>query len=217
MKLYPEVFNGVGKLEPAYNIKLTDKVIPVVHPPRKVPASLREKLKNELDDMEKNEIIAKVDEPTEWVNSLVIVEKPDGKLRLCLDPRNLNKAIKREHYQLPTFDEISTRISGATLFSKLDANHGYWQIPLDEESSLLTTMNTPFGRYRFKRLPFGIHSAQEVFHKRINQAFDDIDKVETDIDDILVWGQTKEDHDRGLISTLERTRKIGLTLNIKKC
>ena len=122
VKLYPEVFNGVGKLEPAYNIKLTDKVIPVVHPPRKVPASLREKLKNELDDMEKNEIIAKVDEPTEWVNSLVIVEKPDGKLRLCLDPRNLNKAIKREHYQLPTFDEISTRISGAT-FSKLDANH----------------------------------------------------------------------------------------------
>ena len=77
-------------------------------------------------------------------------------------------------------------------------------------------MNTPFGRYRFKRLPLGIHSAQEVFHKRINQAFDDIDKVETDIDDILVWGQTKEDYDRGLIATLERTRKIGLTLNIKK-
>ena len=78
------------------------------------------------------------------MNYLVIVEKPDGKLRLCLDPRNLNKAIRREHYQLPTFDEISTRIGRATLFSKLDANHGYWQIPLDEESSLLTTMNTPF-------------------------------------------------------------------------
>ena len=108
---------------------------------------LRQKLKKELDNMEKTGVIRKVDEPTEWVNSMVVVEKPNGELRICLDPRNLNKAIKREYYQLPTFEEISSRLSGAKVFTKLDANKGYWQIPLDESSIKLTTFNTPFGRY----------------------------------------------------------------------
>lgn len=70
-----------------------------------------------------------MDEHTEWVNSIVCAEKSNGKLRICLDPRDLNKAIKREYYQLPTIEEITTRLAGATIFSKLDANSGYW--PLD--------------------------------------------------------------------------------------
>ena len=189
---------------------------PVVNPPRKIPAALREKVKKELDEMEKTGVIIKVEEPTDWVNSWVVVEKADGKLRLCLD-RNLNKVLKREHYQLPTFEEISTRLAGATCFTKLDTNKGYWQIPLDEESSYLTTMNTPFGRYRFTRLPFGVHSAQEVFHKRINQCFEDIERIDTDIDDILVWGTRVDEHDKNLIKCMDRAEKIGMTLNISKC
>ncbi len=157
---------------------------PAIHPPRKIPATLRHRVEKELNEMKKSGIIVKVEEPTEWVNSLVVIEKPNGQLRLCLDPRDLNKVLKREHYQLPTFEEISTRLAGATCFTKIDANKGYWQIPLDEASSYLTTMNSPFGRYRFTRLPFGIHSAQEVFHKRISQSFNDIGKVKTDIYDI---------------------------------
>ena len=101
------------------------------HPPRKIPAPLREKLRKELDEMEKDGVISKVTAPTEWINSLVIVEKPSGALRVCLDPRDLNKSLKREHFQLPTWEEISSRISGARHFTKLDANHGYWQIPFD--------------------------------------------------------------------------------------
>ena len=118
------MFTGLGKLEESYQIKKED-ARPVVHPPRKVPVLLRERLKEELDDMENDGVIKKVDEPTPWVNSLVIVEKPNGSLRLCLDPRDLNKVIKREHYQLPTFEEISTRLSGARYFTKLDANKGF--------------------------------------------------------------------------------------------
>jgi hypothetical protein len=136
---------------------------------------------------------------------------------LCLDPRDLNKELQREHYQLPTFEEISTRLAGAKVFTKMDANKGYWQIPLDEESSYLTTMNTPNGRYRFKRLPFGIHSAQEVFHKRIYQSFSDINKIETDIDDILVWGTNGKEHNDSLIKCLDRAEEIGMTMNIDKC
>ena len=84
--------------------------------------------------------------PTDWVNSIVIVEKPNtGKLRICLNPKYRNIAIKREHFQLPAVEKIAFRVSGATVFSKLDATREYWQIPLDESSQLLTMFNTPFG------------------------------------------------------------------------
>ena len=104
-------------------------------------------------------IIEPVEKPMDWVNGLVVVEKPNGKLRVCLDPRPLNNAIKREHLHLPTPEEIFSQMSGACYFSKLDASSGYWQIRVDEESSNLLTFGKPSGRYRFKRLPYGIHSA----------------------------------------------------------
>ena len=216
-QMYPEVFNGLGNLEPAYHMQIEENAMPVIHAPRKIPAALRDKLKFELEKMEANKVIAQVEEPTEWVNSLVVIEKPNGALRICLDPRDLNKVLKREHFQLPTWEEISTRIVNAKYFTKLDANHGYWQIPLDLESSLKTTFNTPFGRFRFLRMPFGIHSAQEVFHKRIYQHFENIEGCETDIDDFLIWGISEEEHDRRLIQTLEKAKQINLTLNIDKC
>ena len=168
--------------------------------------------------MEKKGVIRKVDVPTDWVNSIAIVEKPGtGKLRICLDPRHLNQAIKREHYQLPTVEEIATRVSGAKVFSKLDARHGYWQIPLDESSQLLTTFNTPFGRWCFTRMPLGIKSAQEVFQKRISQQFDELEGVATDIDDILIWGCSEQEHDQRLEAAVQRCKKINLTLNEEKC
>ena len=150
--------------------------------------------------------------------SLVVIEKPKSKkLPICLDPRPLNTAICREHFQLPTLEDITTRLTGAHVFSKLDANHGYWQIPLAESSQLLTTFNSPFGRYCFKRMPFGIKSAQEVFQKRMNQLLGDLPGVETDIDDILVWGTSQEQHDERLEAVLKRCEQINLTLNKEKC
>ena len=147
----------------------------------------------------------------------MVVENPDGSLRLCLDPRDLKKVIKREHFQLPRFGDISTRLAGATHFTKLYAKKGYWQIPLNEESAKLTTMNTPFGRYKFLRLPAGIHSAEEVFHRIMNGNFIDIVGVETDVDDFLIWDKNTKDHDGSLIASLDRTKKIGLIMNLNKC
>ena len=130
-------------------------------------------------------------------NREVVIEKPKSqKLCICLDPRPLNKAIRREHFQLPTIEDITTRLSGAHVFSKLDANHGYWQIPLSKQSQLPTTFNSPFGRYCFKCVPFEIKSAQEVFQKRMSQLLGDLPEVETDIDDILVWGTNQKEHDK---------------------
>ena len=130
-----------------------------------------------------------VEEPTDWVSSMAIVEKPYGSLWICLNPRHLNKAIK-----LPTIEDITTRMANAKWFTELDANRGYWQIPLDEEIQVLTTFNTPFGRYCYQVTPFGITSAQEVFQKRTSQHFGDLKGVETDIDDIIVHAEVTHDH-----------------------
>ena len=146
IKAFPQVFTGLDCLDKPYHIKSDNSVTPVINPPRKIPTALRDKLRTTLKDMKAKGVIRKVDEPTDWVNSLVVVEKhKTGKLRVCLDPRNLNLGIKREHFQLPTIEDIATRMLGAKYMSKLDCNHGYWQVRLDSESQLLTTFNSPFG------------------------------------------------------------------------
>ena len=107
-------------------------------------------------------IIEQINHPTDWVSSMLVGSKPsteaegETKLRICLDPRDLNLVIKCEHFPMPTIEEIATRLNGAKLFSVFDASNGFWQVELDDESSSLTTFNTPFGRYRWKRMPFGI-------------------------------------------------------------
>ena len=115
-----------------------------------------------------------MDQPTDWVNNFIIVKRKDGTLRMCLDPKDLNKAIKREHYSIQTMQDIASEFCGKKIFSTLDLRDGYWQIQLDEESLFLCTFNTPFGSYRFTRMPFGIKSVSEVFQKRneaTSQAF----------------------------------------------
>lgn len=160
----------------------------------------------------KIEIIQKVTEPTEWVNALVTAGKPKtGKLRVCLDPRPLNKAIQRPHCPLPTLDDITPRLIGAQYFSALDARSGYWAIELSHESSMLTTFNTVFGRYRFKRLPFGIISAQDEFQRGVDEAYEGLKGVAVIVDNILVHGRTEELHNANLCAMMERTRESNKT------
>lgn len=217
MQEYRDLFKGLGCLPGEHTIRIDKTVPPVIHPCRKVPFALRHELKAELDRMEDLGVIQKIDEPTEWVSSLVIVDKKNGKLRICLDPRDLNKAIKREHFKLPTREEIMAQFANAKYFSKLDASSGFWQLKLDETSSKLCTFNTPFARYRFLRLPFGIASAPEVYHKTIHLVYEHIEGVDTSMDDIIIWGATKEEHDSRLRRVLEATRNANLKLNRDKC
>ena len=119
--------------------------------------------------MEDLKIITLVTIPTEWVSSITFPRKPDGTLHICLDPRDLNKGIIREHYKAPTLEEISHKLAGATVFSKLDTKDGFWSIHLDDASSHLTTFNTHKGRCRFLRMPFGLKRAQDVFQMRMDQ------------------------------------------------
>ena len=219
---FTDIFTGIGCLEGTYSIQVDEGFRPVVHPPRKVPVPLRDTLKLELDNMVKSGILAKVVEPTSWVSSLVIVKKSNGKIRVCLDPRDLNRAVKRSHYPLPTIEEVATRLSGAKVFSVLDAKCGFWQVQLDEKSSYLTTMNTPFGRYRWLRMPFGINSAPEVWQQRMHELVEGLAGVEVIADDFLVcgFGDSNEaaiaNHDQNLKAFLSRARERNLTLNSEK-
>ena len=164
IRQFPPVFaEKVGQLEGEYHIKLDATLSPVQHAPRRVPVALRDQLKAELDKMTEQGIIAPVTAPTPWDSSLVAVPKKNGMLRLCLDPEDLNKAVQREHYPLPTIEDVARRLQG---FTKLDVRSSFWHITLDSPSSYLTTFNTPFGMFRWRRMPFGIPSAPDGFQRR---------------------------------------------------
>jgi hypothetical protein len=213
---FAEVFTGLGRFPGQYHIVLADNAVPVIHPPRRVPLALQPKLKEALDAMERNGIIVKRDEPTDWVNSLLVVEKKNKTLRLCLDPRDLNRYIKREHYLIPTCDDVIMHFHGKRIFTVIDMKDSFWQVALDEPSSLLCTFNSPFGRYSFRRLPFGISCAPEVLQKRNMQLFGDIPGVYVVFDDIIVAADNEAEHDATLRVVLERARKHDVRFNKDK-
>ena len=214
---YQDCFEGIGCFKGEFHITLDPAVPPVIHPPRRVPEALREPLKKELEALVQQGIITKVDEPTDWVNSLVCVTKSNGTLRLCLDPKDLNRAIKRPHHRTPTLEDILPKLNGARYFSIVDARSGYWNIKLDYESSLCTTFNSPHGRYRFLRLPFGLICAQDIFQKKVDEAFGDLPGVTGIADDIVIYGRDLSDHDANLRAVMERARETGFRFNADKC
>jgi len=167
--------------------------------------------------MEKGGQIIKVTEPTEWVNSMHLVVA-GAKLRICIDPQALNKALLRENYPIPTIEEVVSQLGqNAQIFSVLDATAGYLQIGLEYESSLLTTFNTPLGRYRWLKLPFGIKSAPELFQRMMDEMLEGIDQARAIMDDILIAAPNKVEHDRILKAVLRRAADWNLKLNLKKC
>ena len=172
--------------------------------------------------MVKKNIIQKVVEPSDWVSNMVVVKKGNGQLRICIDPMFLNKAIKRPHYMMPTIEQILPYLNNAKVFTILDARHGFWQVELDHESSKLTTFTTPFGRYRWLRLPFGIASAPEEYQRRMHETLEDLPGTHIYADDILVCGkgsnieEAEQDHDANLSRVLERCREKNLKLNPDK-
>ena len=113
-----------------------------------------------------------------------------------MDPKDLNKNIRCEHYYSRTIDEILPLLHGKRYFSLVDTAKGYWHVELDHESSLLCTCNTPFGRYGFKRLPFGTVVSQDIFQRKLDDIYKNIPNVTGIADDIIVFGSTEEEHDQ---------------------
>ena len=135
---YKDVFEGLGHIGESSTFVINPDHSPVQHAPTGIPVTLQKEVKEKIAELEKEGIIQKVTDPTDWISSMVIVSKP-GKLRICLDPRDLNRAIQRPKYQMPTVEEILPKLSKAKVFTTLDAKDGFYQIGLDEESSKKTT------------------------------------------------------------------------------
>ena len=215
---YSEMFEGLGELRDyPYTIKLRDDASPVaLTVPRRVPYPLLPKVKAELDRMVEQGVISKVERPTDWCSGLVVVPKTNKTdVRLCVDLTQLNKAVKGEIHPMSSVDDSLAKLSNAQYFTRLDANSGFWQIPLDTESQLLTTFITPYGRFCFHRLCFGISSAPEIFQRTMNKILEGVPGVICHMDDVLIHGTTREEHDQRVDEVMERIKRSGMTLNNK--
>ena len=219
---HSEVFAGYGCMPGLVHLEARDDVTPVVMPPRRVPLSVRPKLKAELQRLENLGVIKKVECTTDWVSSLCVTEKPSGKIRVCIDPLHLNTALKRCHYPLPVIEDVFPELSRVKVFSKADCKEGFLQCVLDEESSYLTTFQSPWGRYRWTRLPFGLTPSPEIFQMKLDQCLEGLKGVHKIADDILITGEgvtvmeTRQDHDRNLDAFLRRCKDKGIKLNKDK-
>lgn len=198
-----------------YEIKLKPGAKGVVHAPKKQPLALKERIIEILKEMEQEGHIKRVEEPTEWVCSMTVSLR-GNKIRICLDPSDLNKAIQWEHYPMKTVEDIVAEIPGATVFSTLDARRGFLQIKLDEASSFLTTFNTPIGMFCWLRLPFGVSCAPEVYQRIMDKMLEGIDGAHATIDDILTAGRSVEEHDTILRRVIEKATEFNLKPNLTK-
>ena len=227
---YADVFQGLGKFpgEP-YKLRLKPGAVPAKHRPRRVPVHLQDAFHEEIERLVKIDVLKKVTEPTEWVNSFVIVEKvidssnahsPNHVIKksigLCIDPKDLNEALEREPYYSRSIDELISMFAGAKVFTIVDMDKGYWQVVLHPESRKLTCMAFDIGRYQFKRLPMGSKVASDIFQRMLDSVYIGLPGVTGIADDMVIFGRNEEEHDRNLILFLETTRKNGLVLNKKK-
>ena len=140
---FPALFSGLGKLKTECHITLRPDAIPFcLYNPRKIPHPLIPKVKSQIETMLQQGVISPVTAPTKWCGGIVPVLKPNGSVRICVDLTHLNKAVQREIHPMPSVDENLAKLGDSKIFSKLNANSGFWPTPLDDESKLLTTFVT---------------------------------------------------------------------------
>ena len=219
---FADIFKGLGKMEGKLHLEVNESVPPVIMPPRRVPVALKGKFKEEINRLVSVIVSEKLEEPAKWVSSVVVTAKPNGKVRVCIDPRPLNEALSRSHYPLPVIDDILPELGKAQIFSKADLKDGFLQIELDDELSRLTTLQTPWGRHRWLRMPNGISPAPEYFQQKLDQNLQGLPGVYRIADDLLITGQgeTKreadKDHDENVVRLLQRCRERNIKLNKAK-
>ena len=179
--------------------------------------SIKDKVEEELNKLESLGIITPV-KNSQWAAPVVPVLKHNGTIRLCGDYRvTINQASKVDTYPLPRVEDLFTAMSGGKMFTKLDMSQVYLQLPLDDSSKELVTINTHKGLFRYNRLPFGVSSAPAVFQRCMENLFQGCAGVAIYLDDILVTGSTIENHLDNLDKVLNIMTKAGLKLNKDKC
>ncbi len=219
---FKDVFNDPVESVPGeIRFVLDSSVSPVQCAPRNVPVALKARVKEQLDKYIRDGHITSVTEPTPWISNMVVIAKPD-KLRICIDPKHLNQALQRSHYHMPTLEDILYKLPKARLFTLADVRDAFLHCRLDNESSLMTTFWTPWGRMRWCKLPFGVSVAPEIYQRKQHELLMGLRGIEPIADDILVVGcgdsdaEAELDHDKNLCALMERCRAVKLRLSEKK-
>ena len=225
---YSGCFEGKGQFpgEP-YKFHLKPEHKPARHAPRKVPIHLEDAFKEEIKSLVKLGILEEVTEHTYWVDSYLIVEKDSAnhhapnhtiqrKLRICLDPRDLNEALERKPYHIHSVDKITAKLKGMTYFTIVDFKKGYWMVVLHPDSRKLTCMALPFGRFQWTRLPMGTVVAQDIFQSKLDSIFIGMEGVTGIADHMVTTGRDEMEHDRNFLAFMETCMSNNLTLNVEK-
>ena len=225
---YSCCFEGIGCFAgELYKFHLKAEHKSARHAPRKVLIHLEAALKEEDKSLVKLSILEEVKEHTDWINSYVIVEKDSGnhhspnntikrKLRICLDPRDLNEVSEREPYHTHSVDEITAKLQGMAVFTIVDFKKGYWMVVLHPESRKLTCMALQFGRFQWTRLPMGTMIAQDIFQSKLDSIFIGMEGVTGIADDMVIAGRDEMEHDRNFLSSMEKCMSNNFTLNSEK-
>ena len=220
-KEYPDLFQGIGLMDGEISIKLKSGAVPYVEPIRRVPHAMQEPLKKELDKLVAEGILHKVDiaEPIKWLNSFVCVKKSNGKICLCLDPTHLNRWIIRPRHSSKLVDDVLHNLNGAKFFTVVDSTSSFYNHKLDEESSKLTTFGTPFGCYRYLRMPMGASLSSDVYQYKVDSHLEGIKNCMAIADDIIIFGFKSDgtDHDSTVRQVLDKAKAVGMKFNPNKC
>ena len=219
LRSYADLFSGLGKLKgKKVHLHINENIPPIAQKYRRVPFHVRKYIEELIIKDEKPRVIERADGLTLWESPIVVIPKKDqNKIRICIEMRAANKAIKRKQPPTLTLNELKTILSEANVFSKLGLNQGYNQLELAEESRYITTFATRLGLYRYKRLFFGVNSASEILQEEISQALARIKGAININDDILCFGSDQQDHNQNLHVIFRRLHEKGLTLNGSKC
>ena len=216
---YKEVFaEGLGTMKKfQVHLRVKNYAKPVFHRPRSVPYAIKEIIEKELERLEKEGIIEKI-EHSKWVAPIVPVPKGDGQIRVCGDYKvTVNAKLEVDHHPLPKPEDLFTSLSGGQQFSKLDLKHAYQQMMLDNDSRKYVTINTHKALYCYTRLPFGVASAPAIFQRAMDSILQGIPQVLCYLDDILITGASKADYMCNLEKVLLRLQEYGIRVNANKC
>ena len=200
----------------AHEPRMDPMIPPVIQRCRRLPPALRDEVSAELKRLQAQGIIEPIDS-SPWISNLLVVRKKTGSIQLCVDLREVNKAVTLDKYPLPTVDELGSQFHSSKVFSKLDLSQGYLQIPLTEKGRNMTAFVSHDGIFRFKRMPFGLSSAPSSFQKIMVSTLAGSKGFSVYMDDIVVHGATQEEHDRRLSAVLDSLQNHNVTLNSTKC
>lgn len=194
----------------------TTSQAPIRSTPYRLAPAWREQLREEIRTLLEADILKPSHSP--WSSPMVPIRKPDGSVRLCIDFRKINQIIVPDPYAIPLIEDLLDQLGEAQYLSKLDLNKGFYQIPVDEKDQPKTAFCTPWGKYEFKRMPFGLRNAPATFQRFMHVVLGGLEQTaESYIDDVIVFSRTWEEHLVHLRQTLERLRQYQLTAKPSKC